>query len=46
MLVSKEALRDLIEKIFLTPSEDEAFFDIDLYGAIAGLLHLATDVSA
>ncbi|WP_183491192.1 recombinase family protein [Martelella radicis] len=46
MLGSKEALRDLIEKIVLTPSQDGAGLDIDLYGAIAGLLHLATGVSS
>ena len=46
MLGAKEALRDLIEKIVLTPSEDGTGLDIDLYGAIAGLLHLATGVSA
>ncbi|MCD1636441.1 recombinase family protein, partial [Martelella mediterranea] len=46
MLGSKEALRDLIEKIVLTPSEDGTGLDIDLHGAIAGLLHLATGVSA
>ncbi|WP_180899645.1 hypothetical protein [Martelella soudanensis] len=45
-LGSKEALRDLIEKIVLTPSQDGAGLDIDLYGAIAGLLPLATGVSA
>ena len=39
-------LRDLIEKIVLTPSGDGAGLDIDLYGAIAGLLHLATGTSA
>ncbi|WP_180898717.1 hypothetical protein [Martelella soudanensis] len=46
MLGSKEALRDLIDRIVLTPSEDGAGLDIDLYGAIAGLLHLATGVSS
>ena len=41
---TREALRGLIEKIVLEPRADGEGFDIDLHGALAGLLRLATGV--
>ena len=46
LLGLKEALRDVIEKIVLTLSDDGAGLDIALHGAIAGLLHVATGISS
>jgi len=39
---TREALRGLIEKIVLEPRADGAGLDVDLHGALAGLLRLAT----
>jgi site-specific DNA recombinase len=41
---TREALRGLIEKIVLEPRAEGEGFDIDLHGALAGLLRLATGV--
>jgi site-specific DNA recombinase len=41
---TREALRGLIDKIVLEPRADGDGFDIDLHGALAGLLRLATGV--
>ena len=41
---TREALRGLIEKIVLEPRAGGAGLDIDLHGALAGLLRLATGV--
>jgi len=41
---TREALRGLIEKIVLVPRSDGQGLDIDLHGALAGLLRLATGV--
>ena len=41
---TREALRGLIEKIVLVPRSDGMGLDIDLHGALAGLLRLATGV--
>lgn len=39
---AKEALRALVEKIVLSPKPDGDGLMIDLHGALAGLLRLAT----
>jgi len=41
---TREALRGLIDKIVLEPRAEGEGFDIDLHGALAGLLRLATGV--
>ena len=41
---TREALRGLIEKIVLVPRSDGQGLDIDLHGALAGLLRLAAGV--
>ncbi|TGD45347.1 hypothetical protein EEB11_02000 [Pseudotabrizicola sediminis] len=43
---AREALRGLIEKIVLTPAPDGGGLAIDLHGALASLLRLATGASA
>ena len=43
---TREALRGLIEKIVLTPTVDGNGLAIDLHGALASLLRLATGASA
>jgi len=43
---AREALRGLIEKIVLSPREDGPGLTIDLHGALASLLLLATGASA
>ena len=42
MSETKEALRDLVERIVLTPDTSGAGLTIDLHGALGGLLRLAT----
>jgi hypothetical protein len=43
---AREALRGLIEKIVLLPRADGSGLTIDLHGALAGLLLLATGAPA
>lgn len=43
---AREALRGLIDKIVLTPADDGGGLAIDLHGALANLLRLATGASA
>ncbi|MBC7737874.1 MAG: recombinase family protein [Candidatus Saccharibacteria bacterium] len=45
MEASKETLRALVEKIVLTPDQAGTGLLIDLHGALAGLLRLATGMS-
>ena len=44
-LRATEAIRSLIDKIVLTPAVDDEM-TIDVYGAIAGILHVATNGAA
>jgi len=39
---ASQLLRTLVDKIVLTPKEDNQGLSIDLYGDLAGILNLAT----